>query len=295
MPQPWEGFNQDVREYVENEVFVSRMPYRKIGGAAHQETVRSAKHLDQGYAVVKTRLEGLTLQNLETLHDKERNLPLYTALKEQLQRFGGKSKEAFQETFYMPTGVKSNQLGKVCPPVYSVKLRIPMNDGVLINYGISAHESMIRTDVFERNGQYYLVPIYVADRAQPDLPSRAITAAKAKKDWPIMDDNYRFCFSLHRNDLIEIKHKKKGLLLGYYSGCHSNTAAINITYPDRSLPSRENSWISKTKLTKMREKGEREIKGIGVKAGLEHFHKYEVDMLGSISRVRCGSDRLGLA
>ena len=110
-----------------------------------------------------------------------------------------------------------------------------------------------------------------------------------------MDENYRFCFSLHRNDLIEIKHKTKGKLLSYYAGCHSSTGAINITLPDRSLPSCGNSWISDTKLAKMREKGDREIQGIGVKTGLEHFHKYEVDLLGAISRVRCGGDRLGLA
>ena len=295
LPQPWDGFSQDVREYVENEVFVSRMPYRKIGGAAHQETVRSAKYIDQGYAVVKTPLAKLTLQNLEALHDKERNLKLYMALKEQLEKFGGNGEKAFQGRFYMPSGAKSCQLGKVYPPVYGVKLRISMNDGVFINKGIAAHDSMIRTDVFHRDGQYYLVPIYVADRVQADLPNRAITAAKAKKDWPVMDENYRFCFSLYRNDLIEIKHKKKGLLLGYYAGCHSSTAAINITYPDRSLPPRENNWISNKKLAKMRKNGEREIQGIGVKTGLKYFHKYEVDMLGSISRVRCGGDRLGLA
>ena len=295
LPQPWEGFSQDVRMYVENEVFVSRMPYRKIGGAAHQETVRSAKYLDQGYAILKTPLDKLTLQNLESLHDKERNLPLYMALKKQLEKFGGKGAKAFQERFYMPAGAKSYGLSKVSPPVYSVKLRIAMSDGVRINKGIAAHESMIRTDVFERDGKYYLVPIYVADRVKENLPNRAITAAKAKQDWPIMDENYRFCFSLYRNDLIEIKHKKKGLLLGYYAGCHSNTAAISITFPDRSLPSHENSWISNKKLAKMREKGEKEIQGIGVKTGLQHFHKYEVDILGSISRVRCGGDRLGLA
>ena len=56
LPQPWPEFSQHVREYVENEVFVSRMPYRKISGVAHQETVRSAKCLDQGYALVKTPL-----------------------------------------------------------------------------------------------------------------------------------------------------------------------------------------------------------------------------------------------
>ena len=295
LPQPWEGFSQAVRDYVENKIFVSRMPCRKLTGAAHQETVRSAKHIDEGYAVVKTPLANLTLQNLENLHDKHRNLTLYSALKDRLAEYKGNSKKAFEEPFYMPPRAKKPKLHKPSPQVKSVKLRTSMNDGVPINKGIAAHDSMIRTDVFERNGQYYLVPIYVADRVKEELPNRAITQRKAKSEWLEMDENYRFCFSLHRNDLIEIKHKTKGKLLSYYAGCHSSTGAINITLPDRSLPSCGNSWISDTKLAKMREKGDREIQGIGVKTGLEHFHKYEVDLLGAISRVRCGGDRLGLA
>ena len=295
LPQPWEGFSQAVRDYIDNDVFVSRMPCRKLTGAAHQETIRSAKYLDKGYAVVKTPLSNLTLQNLESLHDKERNLSLYSALKARLAEYEGNGKKAFEEPFYMPPKAKKPKLDKPSPQVKSVKLRTSMNDGVPINKGIAAHDSMIRTDVFERNGQYYLVPIYIADRVKEQLPNRAITQRKAKSEWLEMDEHYRFCFSLHRNDLIEIKHKTKGRLLCYYAGCHSSTGAINITLPDRSLPNCGDNWISDTKLAKMREKGGREIQGIGVKTGLEHFHKYEVDLLGAISRVRCGGDRLGLA
>ena len=295
LPQPWEGFSQAVREYVEREVFVSRMPSRKLTGAAHQETVRSAKHLDRGYALIKTPLSNLTLQNVETLHDKGRNLPLYKALKARLAKYDGNAKKAFEEPFYMPSRAKKTKVVGTSPQVNSVKLRVSMNDGVPIKKGIAAHDSMIRTDVFERNGEYYLVPIYVADRVKAELPNCAITQRKAKGDWLQMDANYKFCFSLHRNDLIEIKHKTKGKLLSYYAGCHSSTGAINVTLPDRSLPSCGNSWISDSKLAKMHETGAREIQGIGVKTGLEYFHKYEVDLLGAISRVRCEGDRLGLA
>ena len=77
--------------------------------------------------------------------------------------------------------------------------------------------------------------------------------------------------------------------------CLVHNGAINVTLPDRSLPSCGNSWISDSKLAKMHENGTREIQGIGVKTGLEYFHKYEVDLLGAISRVRCEGDRLGLA
>ena len=295
LPQPWEGFSHDVREHVEHHVFVSRMPYRKVTGAAHKETVRSAKCLDQGYSVIKTPLSKLTLNNLENLHDKERNLPLYQALKARLEAYNGKGEKAFLDAFHMPPSAKKRGSERPAPQVHSVKLRAPINDGVSVNGGIAAHNSMIRTDVFKRRGKYYLVPIYVADRVKQDLPNHAISANKRKSEWQEMNDDFEFCFSLYRNDLIEIKHKQKGILLGYYSGCHSGTASISITLPDRSLPRNENSWISKKKLKTMREKGEREIAGIGVKTGLEYFHKFEVDVLGSVSKVRCGGDRLGLA
>lgn len=293
LPQPWQGFRDAALEYIESQVFVSRMPCRKLTGAAHQETVRSAKHLAEGYALIKTPLSNLTPQNLESLHDKDRNLSLYTALKARLAEYEGNGKKAFEAPLYMPSRSKKSKLSKAAPQVKSVKLRVSMNDGVAIKKGIAAHDRMVRTDVFERNGEYYLVPIYVADRVRAELPNRAITQRKAKSEWTEMDKNYRFCFSLHRNDLIKIKHKTKGRLLGYYAGCHSATGAINITLPDRSLPSCGNSWVSETKLAKMREKGHREIQGIGIKTGLEYFHKYEVDMLGAISRVHCGGDRLG--
>ena len=295
LPQPWENFSQQARKYVESKVFVSRMPIRKITGAAHQETIRSAKYLGEGYATVKTALADLSLSKLETMHDKERNKSLYEALKERLLEHDGKGKKAFEEPFFMPPGKKSQAHKSIAPRVHSIKLRIMMNEGVPVNKGIAANDRMIRTDVFKKDGKYYLVPIYVADRVKAALPNRAIFQGRQERDWPIMDRSYRFCFSLFRNDLIEIKHKTKGNLLGYYAGCHRRTGAINITLHDRSLPLRSNNWINDAKLLTMREKGEKEINGIGVKTGLDHFHKYEVDVLGSISRVREGGARLGLA
>jgi CRISPR-associated endonuclease Csn1 len=130
LPQPWEGFSQAVRDYVDNDIFVSRMPCRKLTGAAHQETVRSAKHLDEGYAVVKTPLSNLTLQNLESLHDKERNVSLYNALKARLAEYEGNGKKAFEEPFYMPLSAKKTKCRSSSPRVKSVKLRVSMNDGV---------------------------------------------------------------------------------------------------------------------------------------------------------------------
>ncbi|MCT2533914.1 type II CRISPR RNA-guided endonuclease Cas9 [SAR92 clade bacterium H231] len=295
LPQPWDDFSRQVREYVENKVFVSRMPSRKIAGSAHEATIRSAKYLSEGYATVKTPLSDLTLANLENMHDKERNKSLYEALKSRLMEHDGKGKKAFEVPFFMPLGAKARARESIAPRVHSIKLSAAMNAGVSVSKGIAKQVEMIRTDVFEKDGKYYLVPIYVADRVNKGLPSHAIFQGRQEKDWPFMDESYSFCFSLFRNDLIEIKHKVKGKLLGYYAGCHRRTGTINVTLHDRSLPLNSNHWVKPDTLLKMRKKGEKTIQGIGIKTGLEYFHKYEVDVLGSIDRVKAGGARLGLA
>lgn len=295
LPQPWDDFSRQVREYVENKVFVSRMPSRKITGAAHKATIRSAKHLTDGYATLKTPLSDLTLAKLENMHDKTRNKPLYDALESRLIEYDGKGTKAFEAPFFMPLGAKAHARECVPPRVHSIKLITNMYEGVSVNKGIAKQVEMIRTDLFEKDGKYFLVPIYVADRVKKTLPNQAIFQGRQQKDWPFMDESYRFCFSLFRNDLIEIKHKTKGILLGYYAGCHRSTGAINVTLHDRSLPLSNNNWVKPEMRLKMREKGIKVIQGIGVKTGLDYFHKYEVDVLGSISRVKDGGARLGLA
>ena len=291
LPQPWEDYSHQVNEYVENHIFVSRMPQRKLTGAAHQETIRSTKYMKDNIAVTKTPLTSLNLSKLEDMFAKERNNRLYLALKERLNQFTGKGDKAFVEPFFMPTNNKEVQ----GPPVHSIKLVKTMYNGVSVNQGIASHETMVRTDVFSKDGKYFLVPLYVADMVKKTLPNHAIVAKKPKQDWVKMDNSYQFCFSLFRYDLIEIKHKKKGILLGYYTGCHSGTGAISIIRPDRSLPIKPNSWINEKKLLTMRKKGEKEIQGIGVKTGMEYFHKYEVDLLGNYFQVKSSGDRNGLA
>ena len=122
---------------------------------------------------------------------------------------------------------------------------------------------MVRVDVFEKNGKNYLVPIYVADMVEKELPSKAIVASKQESEWLVIDESYNFRFSMYSNDLVAVKKKGKEIIIGYYASTHRGTGAINLIAHDNS----------------------EKYEGIGVQ-NLEIFDKYEVDILGNYHKVK---------
>ena len=62
--------------------------------------------------------------------------------------------------------------------------------------------------VFKKDGKYYCVPVYIADVYKGVLPNKAATAGKTYEEWPEMDDTYIFQFSMYKNDLLIVEHKK---------------------------------------------------------------------------------------
>lgn len=300
-PHPWPQFRRELEArlssnparvladlrlpmYVSGEIaapntplFVSRMPTRKITGAAHKETVKSPKILEQGYTIVKRSLTDLTLKNFENYFAPESDRLLYEAIKARLLAFGGDGKKAFAEPFHKP---KSD--GTPGPLVKKVKLKEPFttNVRVLAGNGVADHDSMVRVDVFyaEDDG-YYMVPIYVADTLKPDLPDRACVSGKPYAQWKQMHPE-DFLFSLYPNDLIRIarskpinfnKSQKESTLadsftttdtLVYYSGLDISTASIKCITHD-------NAYFAR---------------GLGIKT-LDALEKYTVDVLGEYHRV----------
>lgn len=291
-PEPWEHFREELKarllanpteainanNYVKlkydgidaeiKPIFVSRMPKHKIGGTAHLETVRSANQLDSGKTIARTDIRKVTLKTLDNMVGKERDVKLYVALRSRLELFGDKPDKAFAEPFYKPTNDGSRG-----PIVRSIKIERKGGDGgVLINNGIADNASMIRVDVFEKVGKFYLVPIYVADRVKKQLPSSAIAQGKTRNEWPEMDETYNFKFSLFSNDLVRVVAGGKETF-GYYKTTHSGTGAINVEAHDNNPDMR--------------------VEGMGVKLAKE-FEKYQVDVLGNYFPVR-GEKRCELA
>lgn len=278
-PAPWEIFRDDAMEAVhgqknsdgkrEGGIFVSRMPVRKISGAAHQETIRSIRK--DGKIIQRIKLKSLKLSTLENLVDKQRNIKLYNLLKERLEAHGDKPEKAFATPVYMPV----NDPSKPAPRVNSVRIETTEKSGIIINEGLASNGDMVRVDVFQVNGKFQLVPIYIHHFVQKELPNKAILQGKDEKDWLEVSDK-DFLFSLYRNDLVRIKSKKEEII-GYYVGTHRGTGNINIRTHD-SDPSFGKAGV---------------LEGIGVKTLLA-FEKYSVDYFGNKHRIE-KEQRLGLA
>ncbi|MGE4398519.1 MAG: type II CRISPR RNA-guided endonuclease Cas9 [Campylobacterales bacterium] len=142
--------------------------------------------------------------------------------------------------------------------------------GLLVNNGkgVCDNGDMPRVDVFSKDGKYYLVPIYVADFAKGELPNKAIVAGK-DKEWAAMDESYKFLFSLHKDDLVELRQKNKEPFFGYFLGVHSGTGNISI----KKIESQDS------------------FDGLGPKTAT-YLKKYQIDPLGYYHEVK-GEKRLG--
>lgn len=256
-------------------IFVSRMPNHKVTGQGHKETIRSPRHFnEQGIVISKTDIKNLKLKNgeIENYYAPQDDRLLYEALKQRLQEFGGDAKKAFEQPFNKP---KAD--GSIGPVVKKVKVIAKQSSGVLLNggRGIAENGSMIRIDVFRENGKYYFVPIYTSDTRKEKLPDRAATSGKPMSEWRVMKEE-NFLFSLYSRDLIRIKGKRpiktkncdgtseeRNDIFVYYTGADISTVSIAGKAHDSGFT----------------------FRGLGIQS-LEIFEKYQVDVLGNISKVK---------
>jgi CRISPR-associated endonuclease Csn1 len=256
-------------------IFVSRAPRHKSNGQGHLETIRSPKLIDEGYSISKTPLTSLKYKNgaIEGYYNPESDVLLYNALCNRLKEYNGNAKEAFSTPFYKPTS--NNEQG---PLVKKVKIMTKSTLGVFVNKGrgYADNGSMIRIDIFYKNGNYFFIPIYASDTVKTELPNRAVVANKRHQDWVTVDNTYRFLFTLYPNDLIRFEHKsgisvshangesktvKDGFM--YYVKASISSASITVTSHDRSCT----------------------IPSLGIKTLLK-LEKWQVDYLGNIQEVK---------
>ncbi|MCI8484420.1 MAG: type II CRISPR RNA-guided endonuclease Cas9 [Lachnospiraceae bacterium] len=308
LPRPWDYFKEeleirmgeDPRSFIETHpdvardldypvwfyendiirpIFVSRMPNRKVTGAAHADTIRSPREYKKtGNVLTKTALTELKLDKktgeIANYYQPESDKPLYQALKKQLLLYSGDAKKAFAEPFYKPKadGTKGNLVRKV-------KTYDKLTLGVKVNSGngiaANANGAMVRVDVYCTNGKYYFVPVYIADVVRKKLPTKAVVVRKPYSEWKEMEDK-DFLFSLYSRDLISFKSKRgKNVAcvdgttkmmneeIVYYYGANISTASFNGKSHD----------------------GRCEFDGLGIQ-NLEYLKKYQVDILGNVTEVK---------
>ena len=257
-------------------IFVSRMPKHKVTGAAHLETIRSAKKADEGVTVLKTALTSLKLKDgeIEGYYQPESDRLLYEALKKRLTAYGGNAAKAFAEPFYKP---KAD--GTQGPLVKKVKIetKSTMNVPVLAETAVADNGSMVRIDIFHVEGDgYYFVPVYVADTVKDVLPNKASVAFKPYAEWKEMKDE-DFIFSLYPSDLVYVEHKK-GIALTSTSDKSDKIA------PKSTLLYYVSAGIAGSVLTMTNHDRSYMVASLGIKT-LVKFEKYQVDVLGNITKV----------
>jgi CRISPR-associated endonuclease Csn1 len=161
--------------------------------------------------------------------------------------------------------------------IRAVQINAGVMSAIQVRDGLAAHESLVRIDIFEKDKQFYLVPLYVADTVKKKLPEKT---ADGKTQ---IDDSFDFRFSLYPNDLAKITLKGKGYILGYFRGYGGPPNPYNVTL---STHDRDKSGHERAN-----EKGE--ISSIGVKTALS-IEKFHVDVLGNVFPARA-EPRRGLA
>lgn len=262
-PNPISAFPDSVQEI--KPIRVSRAPTRRGFGSAHQDTIRSigknGSLLAEGFSCVKRAINTIKLKDLPNIIGFERDTALIDILRARLQAFNDNPEKAFQEPVYKPS-----KEGRTAPQIKSVKVKETQKSGIPIRGGIADNGNMLRVDIFQdkKKKGFYAVPLYVSDCIKTELPNKAVKGAIPENDWPMMDDNFEFLFSLFANDWLEITLRDK-TIEGYFSGLDRFTASVKVWTHDRNQSVGEKGLL----------------RGIGIKTALS-LKKYHVDFLGNL-------------
>jgi len=267
-------------------LFVSRAPQRRNSGAAHKDTVygQPERLKKEGGVTQKIAVTSLMLKDFDNLIDPHRNERLYAALRlwveghdarekraKEIEKSARENKRALTRDEKLEIDRlralprKPDKNGNPTGPVVrTVTATIDKLSGIPIRGGVAKNDTMLRIDVFNKNKQFHLIPIYVHHKVS-GLPNQAIVQAKDEKDWTVVDDSFSFLFSLYPNDLVRITQKNKAPIIGYYSGCDRATGNLALWAHDRDQRSGKDGLL----------------RGIGVKTAL-NLEKFNVDSLGNV-------------
>ncbi|HDZ5105943.1 TPA: type II CRISPR RNA-guided endonuclease Cas9 [Campylobacter jejuni] len=157
-----------------------------------------------------------------------------------------------------------------------------------VNGKIVSNANMFRVDIFKhkKTNKFYAVPIYTMDFALGILPNKAVVGGKDKqgiiKDWLLMDEDYKFCFSLYKDSLILLQTKDmQEPELVYFKSFKSSTAGLVVSKHDNKF---ENLNENQKKLFKSANQKKVVAEGIGIQ-NLKVFEKYIVSALGEITKT----------
>lgn len=269
-PRPWDNFEYEVGNRA-NKIFISKSEQIKYTGSAHSETIYSYLGKDDdGYDIIgeKVSVEKLSInKDGEIIAGKagklDKSNPLYKVIEEAI--INGKDLK----------NLKTPSQGGNPNPVKRVMVYRRAGSGnlTILKDGKSAkiNGDMCRVDIFEREGKYYCVPIYVSDTVSHTLPNKAVKLRKPRNEWIYMDENYEFKCSISKSSLVKFTIDENGdkkEYLGYaVPKFDVDSIRLAITNQDGRLF----------------DDGEKEKRfSVGK---LKNIQKYKVDLLGNIEKI----------
>lgn len=216
-PMPWDNFNYMVEKKAD-EAIVSKLENLKEKGALHEDTLYSYHGENElGYMVYSKNIPVSKLKiKVDTIgYDgmilKESH-PLYNVIKDAL--VSGKSLDS----------LTTPSKGGTPNPVKNVKLFGELKCGnytVLQNgKGVKIGGSLIRGDLYKKDGKYYCVPVYASDINNKNFVKKAMKLGKSKRYWTPIDESFNFEFSIRKNTLVKVSVLRRGAeqpeeLIGY--------------------------------------------------------------------------------
>ncbi len=265
---PWgdaASFRREVKEAYDN-VFVARPERRRARGEGHAATIRQVKERDGALVVYERKsITDLSEKRLQDIKDPERNQGVIEAIREWIAN--GRPADS------LPRSPAGDEIRKV-------RLRTKGKPAVHVRGGTADRGEIVRVDVFARpnkrgKDEFYLVPIYphhvMNKRDWPTPPVRSVVAYKDEDEWTLIDESYKFKFSLHPRSYIEVTKPTGELLAGYFQGLNRSTGAINLSNPRDSRLLADDNGNS--------------MQSIGAKTLLT-MKKYSVDRFGVRSEVK---------
>lgn len=260
-------------------ITVVRLPQKKISGQIHDETINSAKKLNQG--IIYKRVSVCNLKIKKGLIGFENNKYIYKLkedggnkyiwdllYKKLCQRNDLEQQKAEAQAKEEDTEIISQKIKNIFPNnslifeknghkniIRKVKVEKNSTKGIILNGGKSiadnAENSIIRIDVFANDKRYLMVPIYRGDIREKNLPLKIV----GQNNY-INPNKDKFMFSLYTNDLIYIKFKKPRKLghnkkeyndvLCYFKRIHSSGGSIYFDATDNSFT---NETIGPTRIS----------------------------------------------
>lgn len=207
-------------------LFVSRAISRRGGGEIHKAKIFAIAEGHTKKSFEKVPISNLTLAKLEKMVGKNdgRNQALYEALRTRLAAAGDDPKKAFGPD--QPKLTKPSKEGKTSPEIRSIRIEVTQNSGLLVRGGIADLGEMMFIDIFEQEtGGHFVVPRYKGDVSKMRNPISA-------------PDGSLFCFSLVKNDLVEIElggEKVRGYFVMYESDGRMTLRAHDQPQPDKKF------------------------------------------------------------